>query len=1025
MSQGMQSSGEGGRRWSLRSPIGRADLVRLAEAFGGTLPPDAMEALGLHGLPGDKPPDPDLPRTPSGADQEEPGQGVMPLPMPSEPSPKVTPGERRLSFVRAAASQSLKEPEAEVRLPDPVRREEIKINWAARAPSAPPLMPWSRLAPGLRSRLGSVVAIRRLDRRGLERLASRGLPIAGLPWLSRVLWRHDMVVLKDASREMHPFQLDVRHLVGCLMRERGKAGLRTHEIRDVSELRELRRIPPSSAVLVLSAMGQLAGSKEIMREWVEEGRRWAAEGRVRLVLNPSPRDRWDPDVVGMWPTAWWDRGSRLPRGGRLPPMRGALSDDEKSAASRAVERLLELLAPSVRIEPSLLRGARLLLGADANAGTEHDAWNAPGTWPGEDCFGLEAGEAHERRHANRARDPMAGEAGRLVSQHHKHCSLALQVEVEIQVALSGGDEADVQQRLEPLLRRFVDHLEALASDSHGTSSVWGVPEWFESMVGRLPAALRAHPSIQQLLSRAWALSMAVLRPDWGDGDDSSLVAIPNGLDHEVVHQSLRRAFPGSSPRPWQVVMEGMEWRMEPIPALPRVRARGVPMAVIRAGSPMLTVAAKPTLAGESQPNHAGSFALPRDQSGMDLGKLGARSPVLMQSDRQALQFEPMMRPRWARSMAHDRHGLRATFEVGGVEFAMRWIPPGSFWMGSPKGEPGRDEDEGPRHWVTLTKGFWMGETPVTQEQWRAVVVASTPSSGRSPSFLERMASVLGRTSSQQAGKTLNPEPSHFRPREDLPRPAPWSAMGGLPVESVSWDDCNEFMGLLNKQVSLGGAPDGLSFRLPTEAEWEHACRAGTDTALYTGAIDLDGTSAKALDDIAWYVHNSGPDVDVENPRNPKGWMQEEFPIDRAGTHRVGMKRPNAWGLHDMLGNVWEWCADGKRDYRDEAETDPTGVTGEGDASRVVRGGSWDFRAWWCRSAYRYGWPRDSRRLNLGLRLLAGHQFGQEQDQQAGMVGGRAAPSPGPRGSGDARGAGPAGGRTGGGSSTGAKRGGNA
>ena len=194
------------------------------------------------------------------------------------------------------------------------------------------------------------------------------------------------------------------------------------------------------------------------------------------------------------------------------------------------------------------------------------------------------------------------------------------------------------------------------------------------------------------------------------------------------------------------------------------------------------------------------------------------------------------------------------------------------------------------------------------------------------------------------------------------------------MEQVSWDDCLRFNQFLT-DLGRPSSGESLDFRLPTEAEWEHACRAGTDTALYSGPIDVQGSKASALDDIAWYVHNSGPDVDVANPQYPRNWMGEDFPVRQAGTHRVGMKRPNGWGLHDMMGNVWEWCWDGRRAYQEEAMRDPGMDFPEtSDASRVVRGGSWFYGARRCRSAYRLVRSRDHRRINLGFRLLAGQRL---------------------------------------------------
>lgn len=134
------------------------------------------------------------------------------------------------------------------------------------------------------------------------------------------------------------------------------------------------------------------------------------------------------------------------------------------------------------------------------------------------------------------------------------------------------------------------------------------------------------------------------------------------------------------------------------------------------------------------------------------------------------------------------------------------------------------------------------------------------------------------------------------------------------MENVSWEDCQGFIERLNAQLP------GLALRLPTEAQWEYACRAETETARY----------AENLDTIAWYAENSGGE-----------------------THAVGQLQPNAWGLYDMLGNVDEWCYDGRRDYTEETQVDPVGPT-EADAFRVIRGGGWGDSAQVVRAAVR-GW----------------------------------------------------------------------
>jgi len=266
-------------------------------------------------------------------------------------------------------------------------------------------------------------------------------------------------------------------------------------------------------------------------------------------------------------------------------------------------------------------------------------------------------------------------------------------------------------------------------------------------------------------------------------------------------------------------------------------------------------------------------------------------------DRSEGAWQPEQNPwPWAAEIGADRYGLWARLEVGGVPYRLRWIPPGRFLMGSPPEEPERFENE-TQHEVTLTRGFWLGETAVPQALWRAV---------------------------------MGENPSRFQGDD-------------RPVEQVSWDDCQAFLGRANR---LRG--DGLVLRLPSEAEWEHACRAGTRTTFSFGDL-LDTERAN-------YNGNS--------PYNdgPKGESrQRTLPVRRFD--------PNPWGLYQMHGNVYEWCADRYGAYPGGRVSDPTGPA---DGSfRVLRGGAWLLNGRFLRSASRNCYSPDDRSVGLGLRLAGG------------------------------------------------------
>ena len=227
----------------------------------------------------------------------------------------------------------------------------------------------------------------------------------------------------------------------------------------------------------------------------------------------------------------------------------------------------------------------------------------------------------------------------------------------------------------------------------------------------------------------------------------------------------------------------------------------------------------------------------------------------------------------------------------GVKMEFVRIPAGTFMMGSPTSEEGRYNDESQVR-VTISRPFHLGKYEVTQAQWRAV---------------------------------MGTDPSKFKGDD-------------CPVECVSWDDANAFCAkLTERERDAGRLPQNMKYTLPTEAQWEYACRAGTTTRFYTGNAESDLARA------AWYDGNSG-----------------------SKTHAVGQKEPNAWGLYDMHGNVYEWCAD-RYDSSLRGGTDPSGASSG--SHRVLRGGDWDAPVRLCRSALR-GYNSPGYRGGLGFRVCA-------------------------------------------------------
>ncbi len=222
----------------------------------------------------------------------------------------------------------------------------------------------------------------------------------------------------------------------------------------------------------------------------------------------------------------------------------------------------------------------------------------------------------------------------------------------------------------------------------------------------------------------------------------------------------------------------------------------------------------------------------------------------------------------------------------GIQFVL--IPAGEFEMGSSPEEKDRSDSESPIHKMTIENSFYLSRAQVTQKQWK---------------------------------KIMGNNPSHFNSDD-------------RPVEMVSWEDAQQFIAKLNEKEGTD------KYRLPSEAEWEYACRAGTQTRCFFGSDE------SKLDEYAWYIGNSD-----------------------SKTHAVGLKNPNPWGLYDMYGNIWEWVQDEWHEDYDGAPSNGTAWEDGNSLDRVSRGGSWLCSTVFCRSAGRFRRESESRFGNLGFRLL--------------------------------------------------------
>lgn len=642
-------------------------------------------------------------------------------------------------------------------------------------------------------------------------------------------------------------------------------------------------IDPTVPVLVLGDLG-FFGTAADRACWRRTARRLRRQAVRLAALVPCPIRRWDRPLARAWNAMPWERSSTSAHG----------------TSERRAGALLRLLAPTALVQPGLVRALRRLLPAiEADASTEVDVW----------------------RHA----DVQAADVHGLVLKTEASARWREQFAKEVEPRLQ-ADVSRLIQRWHGNWRAELIHAEtiawmALRSIAHEIADPPGRPAEAEAFAAKVAATLDGDDAASAMAMH-YSRHMTGALPDQAYADIPALATVWSLAYEGVAGARLPSTIdPGKRP---------VRWR--PGPRLWTVRQRGDLLVLFPAaadgswtdrepGSPVATLtAAVPEIWVQR-----GQDARPT-RSLLEPGTtiaLAAGERIRLRSDCGEVTLGVWEREPWAVAVGRDCFGLWAAFEVEGVQQRMRWIPPGRFLMGSHESEAGRFDDEGPQHWVTLTKGYWLGDTPVTQALWRVV---------------------------------MGENPSTFRSDD-------------RPVEQVSWDDCEKFIGQLNRRL------DGLFIRLPTEAEWERACRAGTTAATWIGDLMLQTErDAPELDAIAWYRTNSGVDFELGNAVDLSNSTGQHH--TRAGTHPVGRKLANPYGLHDMLGNIFEWCQDaadnplGDR-YTSNAVEDP--VSPNRGSFRIYRGASWRHDAILVRAASRDGNARGYRNDNLGLRLVADHE----------------------------------------------------
>ncbi len=945
--------------------VGRADLLRLLAAGHGkradAVPDDELsrfaEALELHPQPAES--KAALVEMPYGS-----GDGPIDTPdqTPRPPEPETCPARRPPLQARFfAVLQASPAPESEPRpgpAPEPLRAAECAPRQTGEPPILP-LVPRTRLWPALRRSLARPHAAG-LDVPALVRHLSRAENVRRLPRRRGCSSAGEVWVVVDRAQRLLPYDTDFEQILDEVVRLHGAASLRRWEVCESPDAvlwaRQGRgtqygvcgRItvpPPGTTVLILGDLGLLSPGRGQESAWLAFCQRLRDGGADPVAWLPlSPR------LVSREAA----RHARIHcLGGDLQPVRPGRCAEKPPLPAAALDGLLTRLACCVRVEPALLRSLRLMQpdGA-AEPSLEALVWGHPSA----------------------------------VTAGYRFCEIARPSQADYRARFAALDSEVQDEILRRMLAahahrgRSTETVEALIWRAHtGRPAPPGEPaERLADAIAWLPrVAASAGVGLGDVAEYARDLmfrqggdaafcrdSSPALAPLWlVTGEES----IPQGLRSEDIDAALS-GLPLS--RYCHLAQRGGRLFIEQTPD------RGPPDRAIQFGSKYLDArtgewreSPQGRLAG-SEIHIADRFEWAREDGAfrclleapggdemreLPLGEAPPGAVFTLRAGGQILRFGLLSRPSWAREWGFDAEGLYAqapsplggevrlhatpwaseawpggwppgqrAFPVSPVQIAQgmqlgadlqyglyldvqfghatqrfRWIEPGEFLMGSPEGEEGRSDSEGPQHVVRLTEGCWLAETACSQALWSAVMGAN---------------------------------PSEF---QDDPQ---------NPVERVSWDDAVVFL------CKVEGLLPGLKAELPTEAEWEYACRAGTQAAFNWGSNTISPAQVNY-------------DASVNYAGGPAGeWRRKSVPVKSFA--------PNAWGLYQMHGNVWEWCADGPRPYDETPQQNPRGKTGDAaTAPRVVRGGSWFYDPRRLRAAYREHWHRGRRLGGLGFRFL--------------------------------------------------------
>lgn len=794
-------------------------------------------------------------------------------------------------------------------------QEEAWRNRPNHTPAFYPLVSPKNLLPRLFRLLNREHEGRTPDVKKILAHLEQGKPLPQIPLKKRQSLGRHLHIIVDHNPHLIPYWTDFS-LYLQLMESQLPYYAFSHEIWIGNDLIDGWEIPPNnSVVMVFSDLGALSREPNTQLQcWIQLGRQLAQAGNSTIAVIPCHPDECDSRLKNLFTLLPWEPLRRL--------RKTTIQEREQQA-----NQLLKFLSPALRLEPGLLRSVRLAIaqhGYHFDAGVEALVWqHAEMSDPSSVAatFNPSARQQWLETFAELTDESLK----RTVLDTIREWRAGLREEVWFEELVSLdvdskelADEADLQDAYQ-----YMRNLRSEALLESRSSEFDLRCRWFRRMEKRLPIESWELPEVGMVLQ-----NIAAHLHQKDEFYKSGFAIDPANLDSSNFEE---RTLPIIQQE--QALWVGGEDDDE------GGLITGCHLVNIRYRRTLLYCELTPLDSNTDARPIKSSLQFPVfNSNAIKLCDLPDGYELKVRSDIETLFFSQITKPAWAKTITYrrdglwlehdcmgnnylsqwlnptkniqgswegfpseivnsDKYGLFADLNINNITQRFRWIKPGTFKMGSPEDETGSFNGED-LHQVTLTKGFWLADTTVTQAFWLEIM-----------------------------GEEQNP--SLFIGAE-------------LPVENISWDDCQQFISKLNELLI-----SGVQAQLPTEAQWEYACRAGTATPFSFGdeghlAVDIVNYSGK------WEKHdNSGK------------------------TQAVKTYPPNEWGMYEMHGNIWEWCEDYQGQYPAGPVFDPIAI--KPDSERILRGGSWEDSGRFCRSASRNSDHQEDS-AKSGLRILLSHNL---------------------------------------------------